>query len=91
MADNSIDRTRLPKTGTEDGLATGAMLDLSFLKLGEMLKVRPDLLVVPSALPPFAKVRVQKGEVSFALVISNIWEFQLTHFVLTLHRLSRAC
>jgi len=32
------------------------MLDLSYLKLGEMLNVRPDMLIVPSALPPFAKV-----------------------------------
>lgn len=50
------DRSRLPKTGTEDGLATGAGLDLSYLELGEMVNVRPDVMVVPSLLPPFAKV-----------------------------------
>ncbi|KAH7318474.1 DNA polymerase alpha subunit B N-terminal-domain-containing protein [Stachybotrys elegans] len=50
------DRTRLPKTGTEEGIATGAMLDVSYLKLGEMVDVRPDVMVVPSLLPPFAKV-----------------------------------
>ncbi|OPB37425.1 DNA polymerase alpha-primase complex, polymerase-associated subunit B [Trichoderma guizhouense] len=50
------DRSRLPKTGTEDGLATGAMLDVSYLKLGEMVSVRPDVLLIPSSLPPFAKV-----------------------------------
>ncbi|KAG9505826.1 hypothetical protein J7337_002798 [Fusarium musae] len=50
------DRSKLPKTGTEDGLATGAGLDLSYLELGEMVNVRPDVMVVPSLLPPFAKV-----------------------------------
>ncbi|RAL64813.1 hypothetical protein DID88_001410 [Monilinia fructigena] len=51
-----VQRTQLPKTGTEDGVPVGAMLDTSFLKLGEMINVRPDMLVVPSSLPPFAKV-----------------------------------
>ena len=50
------DRTRLPKTGTEEGIPVGASLDTSFLKLGEMVNVRPDVVVVPSALPPFARV-----------------------------------
>ncbi|KAM0518446.1 hypothetical protein ACHAPE_004209 [Trichoderma viride] len=50
------DRSRLPKTGTEHGLATGAMLDVSYLKLGEMVNVRPDVMLMPSFLPPFAKV-----------------------------------
>jgi DNA polymerase alpha subunit B len=50
------DRSRLPKTGTAEGVPSGAMLDVSYLKLGEMINVRPDVLVVPSALPPFAKV-----------------------------------
>jgi len=52
----SVDRESLPKTGTEEGKPVGSMLDTSFLRLGEMVNVRPDLLVVPSALPPFAKV-----------------------------------
>jgi DNA polymerase alpha subunit B len=51
------DRSRLPRTGTEGGLATGGMLDLSYVKLGEMVNVRPDVMLIPSALPPFAKVR----------------------------------
>ncbi|KAG4026413.1 hypothetical protein MFRU_041g00570 [Monilinia fructicola] len=51
-----VQRTQLPKTGTEDGVPVGAMLDTSFLKLGEMINVRPDMLVAPSSLPPFAKV-----------------------------------
>lgn len=50
------DRARLPKTGTEDGVATGAVLDLGYLKLGEMVNVRPDVVLTPSLLPPFAKV-----------------------------------
>ncbi|WYZ38581.1 hypothetical protein EsH8_III_000495 [Colletotrichum jinshuiense] len=50
------DRQKLPKTGTEESIPPGAMLDLSYLKLGEMVNVRPDVLIVPSFLPPFAKV-----------------------------------
>ena len=49
-------REKLPRTGTEEGVPAGAMLDVSYLKLGEMLNVRPDLMVVPSALAPFARV-----------------------------------
>ncbi|KAI0201126.1 DNA polymerase alpha/epsilon subunit B [Astrocystis sublimbata] len=51
-----VDRAKLPKVGTEDGIPTGAAFDTSYLKLGEMVNVRPDLLIVPSALPPFARV-----------------------------------
>jgi DNA polymerase alpha subunit B len=53
-----VDRSLLPKTGTEGGIPPGAMLDIGYLKLGEMLNVRPDLLVIPSSLPPFAKVMI---------------------------------
>jgi DNA polymerase alpha subunit B len=51
-----VDRTLLQKTGTEEGVATGMPLDVSYLKLGEWLDVRPDMLITPSALSPFAKV-----------------------------------
>jgi len=51
-----VDRENLPKTGTASGIPAGAMLDTSYLKLGDMINVRPDILIVPSALPPFAKV-----------------------------------
>ena len=51
-----VDRTILPKTGTEDGIAAGMPLDVSYLKLGEWLNVKPDLLITPSMLPPFGKV-----------------------------------
>jgi len=50
------DRKSLPKTGTVSGVPAGAMLDVSYLKLGEMINVRPDLMVIPSSLPPFARV-----------------------------------
>ncbi|OAX85467.1 hypothetical protein ACJ72_00146 [Emergomyces africanus] len=49
-------RENLPKSGVEGGLATGAMLDISYLKLGEWWNVRPDVLITPSILPPFVKV-----------------------------------
>ncbi|KKY13925.1 putative dna polymerase alpha primase associated subunit [Diplodia seriata] len=39
-----------------DVLPVGAMLDTSFVKLTEWLNVRPDVLITPSALTPFAKV-----------------------------------
>ncbi|KAL8779464.1 MAG: hypothetical protein Q9213_006918 [Squamulea squamosa] len=51
-----VDRTLLPKTGTEEGVAVGVPLDVSYLKLGEWLEARPDMLIQPSALPQFAKV-----------------------------------
>lgn len=35
---------------------TGAMLDISYLALAEWQHVRPDILITPSALAPFAKV-----------------------------------
>ncbi|KAF2137527.1 uncharacterized protein K452DRAFT_278516 [Aplosporella prunicola CBS 121167] len=42
--------------GRVEFLPVGAVLDTSFLKLAEWLTVRPDVLVTPSALTPFAKV-----------------------------------
>ena len=36
--------------------ATGAMLDTSYLALGEWQNVRPDILITPSSLPQFANV-----------------------------------
>ncbi|KAI0597997.1 DNA polymerase subunit alpha B [Biscogniauxia sp. FL1348] len=51
-----VDRRKLPKVGTTEGLPVGAALDTSYLRLGEMVNVRPDVIVAPSALPPFAKV-----------------------------------
>ncbi|KAG9255436.1 DNA polymerase alpha subunit B N-terminal-domain-containing protein [Emericellopsis atlantica] len=52
----SMERSRLPATGTEDKTATGAALDVGYLKLGEMVNVRPDVMMTPSAFPPFARV-----------------------------------
>ncbi|KAI1328771.1 DNA polymerase alpha/epsilon subunit B [Xylariaceae sp. FL0255] len=51
-----LDRSKLPKAGTTEEIPTGAMLDTSYLKLGEMMNVRPDIVIVPSSLPPFARV-----------------------------------
>ncbi|KAJ3551947.1 hypothetical protein NPX13_g11235 [Xylaria arbuscula] len=51
-----VDRSKLPKVGTAEGIPTGASLDTSYLKLGEMVNIRPDVIVLPSALPPFARV-----------------------------------
>jgi DNA polymerase alpha subunit B len=54
-------RANLPRPPYENGLATGAMLDLPYMKLGEWWNVRPDILIVPSMLPPFVKVRTISG------------------------------
>jgi DNA polymerase alpha subunit B len=57
-------RENLPKPAAIPGevepderLAVGANLDLGYLKLGEWPNVRPDVLVLPSTLSPFTKVR----------------------------------
>jgi DNA polymerase alpha subunit B len=57
-----VDRKALPKSGTEEGLATGTPLDVSFLQLGE-LDVRRDMLITPSVLTPFAKVKTYVGNI----------------------------
>ncbi len=49
-------RDALPRPGIDGGLATGAALDVPYSKLGEWWNVRPDILIVPSMLPPFVKV-----------------------------------
>lgn len=65
-------RENLPKPGTESGLATGAMLDVSYSKLGEWWNVRPDVLIVSSMLPPFVKVSFV--ELNFwGFIWSSIW------------------
>lgn len=51
-----VDPSKLPKAGTPEGIPTGAVLDTSYLKLGEMINARPDVIILPSALPPFARV-----------------------------------
>lgn len=52
-----VNRASLPKPSIEDAIATGTPLDISYLKLGEWPNTRPDILILPSALPPFAKVK----------------------------------
>jgi DNA polymerase alpha subunit B len=47
----------VPAPGHEERQPIGANLDISYLKLAEWLKVRPDVLILPSTLTPFAKVR----------------------------------
>ncbi|POS83706.1 hypothetical protein EPUL_003086 [Erysiphe pulchra] len=51
-----IDKENFPKPESWDGISIGAMLDTSYLKLGEIINVKPDVLIIPSTLPPFAKV-----------------------------------
>jgi DNA polymerase alpha subunit B len=48
-------RDGLPKAGAGSH-PLGAMIDVSYLKLGEWWNVRPDVLITPSMLPPFVKV-----------------------------------
>lgn len=65
------DRKSLLKTGTEEGVATGMPLDVSYLKLGEWLNVRPDLLITPSSLSPFAKAS-SASSVKIQLLLTHI-------------------
>lgn len=51
----------VPAAHEEPRLAMGANLDLTYLKLGEFWLVRPDVLILPSVLSPFAKVRNARG------------------------------
>jgi DNA polymerase alpha subunit B len=62
-------RESLQKTSAESRLATGACLDVGYLKLGEMLNVKPDILIMPSVLPAFAKVSPPSISVSNSLLI----------------------
>lgn len=55
--------------GGERRMAIGASLDLGYLKLGEWLNVRPDVLVLPSVLLPFAKVSSQ-GHIRHTILCS---------------------
>lgn len=57
-----VARGFMPRSGTADGTATGATVDTSYLKLGEWLNVRPDVLITPSSLAPFVKVRLTGPE-----------------------------
>ncbi|KAK3067835.1 DNA-directed DNA polymerase alpha subunit pol12 [Teratosphaeriaceae sp. CCFEE 6253] len=43
-------------SGGAERVVGGASLDLAYLKLGEWVNVRPDVLVLPSVLNPFVKV-----------------------------------
>jgi len=45
------------EAGAERRLAVGASLDIAYLKLAEWINVRPDVLILPSVLNPFVKVR----------------------------------
>lgn len=58
----SSTRNSLPRPGIENGLATGAMFDVNYLKLGDWWNVRPDVLIVPSVLPAFVTVCLEKRE-----------------------------
>jgi DNA polymerase alpha subunit B len=52
-----VERQRTDETAEGISYAPlGPMLDISYLKLGEWLGVKPDVLLTPSGLPPFAKV-----------------------------------
>jgi DNA polymerase alpha subunit B len=46
----------VPDVAGEERLAVGANVDLTYLKLGEFWNARPDVLILPSVLNPFAKV-----------------------------------
>ncbi|KAM5444308.1 DNA-directed DNA polymerase alpha subunit pol12 [Microsporum ferrugineum] len=49
-------RENLPKSGVDESLQIGSMLDTRYLRLGDWWKARPDILITPSVLPGFIKV-----------------------------------
>lgn len=49
-----MSRDKLPSNGVVK--ATGACLDIGYLKLGEWMQVKPDVLILPSILTPSIKV-----------------------------------
>ena len=58
-----VNRESLPKTGTDDLVATGTPMDISYLKLGDWFISSPDMLLTPSSLPPFARVSLQRDRI----------------------------
>lgn len=46
----------VPEPGGEERYAIGANIDLAYYKLGEFWQARPDVLILPSTLMPFARV-----------------------------------
>ncbi|KAF2112890.1 DNA polymeras-like protein alpha/primase associated subunit [Lophiotrema nucula] len=56
LLSNANAREGEEEEGPSPFLPLGTMLDTSYLKLGEMLNVRPDVLVTPSVLAPCVKV-----------------------------------
>jgi DNA polymerase alpha subunit B len=52
-------------------LPLGTMLDTSFLKLGEILNVRPDILITPSVLQGCIKVRLSESPRPFPLCVAE--------------------
>ena len=50
-----VSRDKLPNNGIVK--ATGSCLDVGYLKLGDWMQVKPDVLILPSMLTPSAKVR----------------------------------
>lgn len=51
-----LPRAENGSAGGGGGLTIGASLDIAYLKLGELLNVVPDLMILPSQLTPFARV-----------------------------------
>ena len=73
-----VNRATLPKLSIEDGIPIGTPLDTSYLKLGEWPNLRPDLLILPSILPPFAKVSLSRLFVHTKLIRIKVVEGVVT-------------
>lgn len=85
------DRSKLPKTGTSDGRPVGAALDTSYLMLGDMVNVRPDVLVAPSSLPPFARVGCPSSRCPCPLAAHASSQPPITDVCPTTGRRKRSC
>jgi DNA polymerase alpha subunit B len=62
-----VSRDQLPKGAGPK--PTGACLDVGYLKLGEWLNARPDVLVVPSMLTPSVKVGSTRPSLEFPILV----------------------
>lgn len=70
----------VPEPGGEERMALGANVDLSYYKLGEFWQARPDVLLLPSTLMPFARVSPPFSFLFFSFPFHLMMAFPLSSF-----------
>ncbi|KAH9828173.1 DNA polymerase alpha subunit B-like [Teratosphaeria destructans] len=75
-----------PSAGDEERLSVGASLDIGYLKLGEWITVKPDLLILPSVLNPFVKVPLPvPPSLSFFILLQLTRSYQVIEGITSLN------